>query len=171
MEEQVLAESKRGILGWICLALFIAAVSLVIFTAIIGGDIPTILLCVIIFIGPTGLLALLTSPVKLTVTTERIYGTGAWGKKINLPVDMISSVGSNFLGGITIGTSSGKTKFIGLAHKRDILHCINDLLLVRQKMRTTAAQPQMTPPASAADELMKYKNLLDSGIRYNKLRK
>ncbi len=167
MDEQVLVESKRGIFGWICLILFALAVVFVILVAMMsGGDIfnPGFVFMVVIFIVPTGLLALLTSPVELIVTTERVCGRSSWGKKVDLPIDTISSIRSGLLSGIIIGTSSGNIKFSSLSHKEEIYQCISDLLVARQRARAATAQTQMPVPASGADELIKYKNLLDNGI-------
>ena len=121
MNEKVLAESKRGILGRICLILFILSVIMGISVSITSG-----------------------------------------GKA--LLIDTISSISSSILGGIIIGTSSGRIKFAGLGNKKEIYRCISDLLVARQKTHTAVVQPQAPAPASAADELAKYKNLLDSGV-------
>lgn len=117
MNEKVLAESKRGILGRICLILFILSVIMGISVSITSGG-KALLPVLVAYIVPTGLLALLTAPVEMTVTTERVYGTGSWGKKVDLPIDTISSISSSILGGIIIGTSSGRIKFAGLGNKK-----------------------------------------------------
>lgn len=163
MNEKVLAESKRGILERICLILFILSVIMGISVSITSGG-KALLPVLVAYIVPTGLLALLTAPVEMTVTTERVYGTGSWGKKVDLPIDTISSISSSILGGIIIGTSSGRIKFAGLGNKKEIYRCISDLLVARQKTHTAVVQPQAPAPTSAADELAKYKNLLDSGV-------
>ena len=105
MNEKVLAESKRGILGRICLILFILSVIMGISVSITSGG-KALLPVLVAYIVPTGLLALLTAPVEMTVTTERVYGTGSWGKKVDMPIDTISYISSIILGGFIIGTSS-----------------------------------------------------------------
>ena len=100
---------------------------------------------------------------RITVTNMRVTGTAIFGKRVDLPLDMISAVGTSWLGGIDVATSSGAIKFKLIQNKTEVHKAISDLLLQRQqKPAAQAAAPQVS--ASAADELKKFKDLLDSGV-------
>lgn len=104
------------------------------------------------------------SKCSLTITDKRVYGRGAFGKRIDLPVDSISSVGASALKGISMGTSSGRVKF-KLIKNRDEMHGVISELLKNRQSQSVAAVPMVTAPSgSAADELKKYKELLDNGV-------
>lgn len=105
---------------------------------------------------------------ELTVTDKRIFGKVAWGKRVDLPLDKISSVGISVLKTIAVGTSSGKIKFSLIKNRDEVYDTINELLLLRQKQvqKQVEASPVMPviKTESNPDELRKYKQLLDDGI-------
>lgn len=104
------------------------------------------------------------SKMSLTVTNKRIYGQTAFGKRVDLPLDMISAVGTSAFKGIAVATSSGKIKFLGISNQEEVHKAITDLLLERQNNPKPTTQIKQEIPQSNADELKKYKELLDSGI-------
>ena len=119
-----------------------------------------------IILSVFGLIFLLANRnVSLTVTDKRVYGTAKWGKRIDLPLDMISAVSTAKLGGIAVSTSSGAIRFWGIKNNTEIHEIISKLLLERQEkekpVTTTTIKQEI--PQSNADELQKYKNLLDNG--------
>ena len=57
---------------------------------------------------------------QIVVTDKRVYGKTSFGKQVDLPLDSISSVGTNLFKGITVGTSSGRIKFIGISNRNDV---------------------------------------------------
>ncbi len=100
---------------------------------------------------------------ELVVTDKRVYGNGLFGKRVDLPIDSISSVGTtSWLSGIMVFTSSGAIKFFLLKNYQEIHSAISDLLMKRQNERVTITN---IPSAnnSTADELKKFKELLDIG--------
>lgn len=97
--------------------------------------------------------------VELTVTNKRIYGKGAFGKRVDLPIDSISAIGTSILWGIDIGTSSGRIHFKFVENNDKIHSVLSKLLLERQQEKTLSN----IQTASSADELKKFKELLDSG--------
>lgn len=97
---------------------------------------------------------------EITVTATRIYGKTAFGKRVDLPLDMVSSIGTSFPKGISISTSSGFIKFWLLNNQQDVYHAIIELLQSRQS-QTSATIPQ---PTSNTEELLELKKLLDQGI-------
>lgn len=105
---------------------------------------------------------LFSSKIKLTVTNKRVYGNTSFGKRVDLPLDMISAVGTSVFKSIAITTSSGAIKFAMIDNRNDIYDTISNLLMDRQKHSSTPTTP--TPSTSNADELKKYKELFDNGV-------
>ena len=103
---------------------------------------------------------------KLTVTNKRVYGKAAFGKRVDLPLDMISVTGTGAFKSISVATSSGKISFWLLSNRNEVFDVISNLLVERQNKENTltATTIKQEIPQSNADELKKYKDLLDSGI-------
>ncbi len=140
-----------------------------IITSIIGGYFQVYYLTIVVvslpFLAITIVMAiLLVSPKKyeLVVTDKRVYGK-TLTKRIDLPFDSINSVSvtSNLVGGaVAISTSSGVIKFSYCQNKDDVHKAISQHLIERQNNQNVVA-PVVS--ASSADELKKYKELLDMG--------
>ncbi|MBE6651174.1 MAG: SHOCT domain-containing protein [Ruminococcaceae bacterium] len=96
---------------------------------------------------------------SLIVTDKRVYGSAAFGKRVDIPIDKISAVGTSILKGISVTSSSGGIKFLMIANNIEIHSEISKLLMSRQEKNSTAYAN-----TSNADELKKYKDLLDSGV-------
>ena len=103
---------------------------------------------------------------EITVTDKRIFGKAAFGKRVDLPLDSISAVGMGLLSSISIASSSGSIRFSLIKNRDEIHNAISKLLVERQgkeKQATTTTIKQEIPQSNA-DELKKYKDLLDSGV-------
>ena len=102
---------------------------------------------------------------ELIVTDKRIYGKIAFGKRVDLPVDSISATATiRMLRGVSVSTSSGKISFRAIKNAEEIYKVISNLLIERQQNKgnaTIAVTPQIS---DEADQLKKYKDLLDSGV-------
>ena len=96
---------------------------------------------------------------SITVTDKRVYGNASFGKRVDLPMNQISSVALGSSKSIAVATSSGKIQFWLLENSNEIHKAISDILIRQQKteLRTVEAT------SSGADELKKYKDLLDIG--------
>lgn len=103
------------------------------------------------------------SSVEISVTNTRIYGKAAFGKRVDLPLDSISAVGTSFLKGIDVGTSSGRIKF-KLIKNQDEIHSVISKLLMKRQQAEKINSTQNNEKSSNADELKKFRDLLDSGI-------
>ena len=102
---------------------------------------------------------------EMTVTDKRIYGKIKWGRRVDLPIDSVSAVGIGAFKSIAISTSSGRISFSAIRNRNEIHETVSKLLVERQKQSATPVAPTATSPlASSADELKKYKELLDCGI-------
>ena len=102
---------------------------------------------------------------EMTVTDKRIYGKIKWGKRVDLPIDSVSAVGIGAFKSIAISTASGRISFSAIKNRNEIHEIVSQLLVDRQK-QTTTPTPSAAPVSSVsnADELKKYKELLDIGI-------
>ena len=107
------------------------------------------------------------SKILLVVTDKRVYGKAMFGKQVDLPLDSISTLGMGAFSSIAVATSSGKITFWGISNRDEIHKAISGLLQNRQSGNTKEAAPvtHITQQVqSSADELKKYKDLLDSGV-------
>ena len=106
---------------------------------------------------------LTTAGAGLFVTDKRVYGKTLLGKRVDIPLDSISAVSLTFvlLYGLSVSSSSGRISFFLLAKRNEIYEVISKLLIERQneKRGHTAEVPKDT-----AEELKKFKSLLDGGI-------
>ena len=128
----------------------------------------SILYFVLVIAFPVGIIFLLIASglknQKLIVTEDNIRGT--YGKifkrNIDLPLDSINSVEYIEKSGIVnISTSSQKIHFESLLNAEEISNVINELIRNRQANRGSTT---VINNSSNADELAKFKKLLDDGI-------
>lgn len=111
-----------------------------------------------------GLIYLWLHNYELTITDKRAYGKTAFGKRVDLPLDSISAVGSSWLKGIAVATASGRISFLLIKNQDEIHKCVSDLLIERQNKSPSDTTMKQETPRSDAEELKKYKDLLDSGV-------
>lgn len=102
------------------------------------------------------------SKVQITITNKRVFGFDAIGKRVDLPLDSITAVGTSRFNGLAVTTASGAIKFTMLKNRDELHEAISKLLVARQEKATTTIKQEI--PQSNADELKKYKELLDGGI-------
>lgn len=104
------------------------------------------------------------SKIEIVVTDRRVYGKTVFGKRVDLPLDSISAIGIGMFKKITVSTSSGLISFPMIKNRDEIHKVLSDLLIARQEKHSSATTIKQEIPQSNADELKKYKELLDSGI-------
>lgn len=102
------------------------------------------------------------SKVDLIVTDKRVYGVAIFDRRIDLPFDMISAVSTSIFRGIAISTPSGLIKFIMIKNRDEIHKIISELLVKRQNNSFKKNISVVDSSISKADEIAKYKELLDS---------
>ena len=126
-------------------------------------DAPFVILGFALF-GIAILLFFYMAGCELHVTDKRVYGKGAFGKRVDIPIDSISSVGKiGWLKGDIVSSSSGSIRFMYLANADEIHSVLSDLIIARQGKAINNIIKQEIPQSNA-DELKKFKDLLDSGI-------
>lgn len=173
MKETVLVKgniSKLNIPALIFLFLGYASLAIFMFLAITEA-IDDDLFPLFFVLGPafiaTGLFfTFLFARVEVTVTDMRVYGKAAFGKRVDLPIDMISAVGQSSFKGVHIATASGNLTFYNCKNRDEVYETLSELLVKRQQKAAAPAPTVISQeiPQSNADELKKYKELLDSGI-------
>ncbi len=163
MEEKILVKGKlieRKILAAYCFGI---PAAFFIFTLLYGNTCPDFdnwswLLYVSLGVIVIGIfLWFLLANCDITVTDKRVYGKAAFGVMTDLPFDKISSVGTGFPKAVSVATSSGLIRFFMLENQQEVFTAISEHLMKRQSQTTD------TNSNSIADELKKYKELLDIG--------
>ena len=105
------------------------------------------------------------SKTEIVVSNKRFYGKTAFGKQVDLPLDSISAVGTGMFNGIAVSTSSGRIIFHCIQNRDEVKAGITDLLMNRQSAsKASATEIKQEIRQSNADELKKFKELLDDGI-------
>ena len=103
---------------------------------------------------------------SIVITDKRVYGKAAFGKQVDLPLDSISAVGTSALKGVSVGTSSGRINFKLIKNQQEVHSAISKLLSERQNAEKPSAGnmvQQTIIKTTNADEIRKYKELLDMG--------
>lgn len=135
--------------------------------AIMAAELSDYLLIMAVLIVPALICALIYAwmhSYEIVITDKRVYGKTAWGRRVDLPIDSVSAVGSKAPKGISVSTSSGKVSFLLIKNRNEIHKCVSDLLIERQSKRPSEPVVMQAASQSNADELKKYKELLDSGV-------
>ncbi len=102
----------------------------------------------------------LMSGCALTITNKKVTGKASFKKQVDLPLSQISSVGLGLFSSLSIGTSSGRISFWLINNREEIYKAISDLLVNRESQNTDNKEKH---DDSCADELKKFKDLLDMG--------
>lgn len=169
MAEKNIINEKAGKLNFLMLIPALATLALLFlaFRALAGGDSNTAMWFTLTLgmAVATVIVHLATAGCEIAVTDKRIYGKVAFGKRVDLPLDAVSAVATTaFTQGVSVSTSSGRITFLFLAKKEEIAGTIRNLLVDRQQKPVATTTIKQEIPQSNADELKKYKELLDSGV-------
>ncbi len=169
MEEKVLAKGIFSKFNFITgIFIFIAVFGVIGIVAFGAEDEGSLIVGFIyMIVGTVGAIFFynLFNKCDIVVTDKRVYGKAAFGKRVDLPFDMVSSVGTGAFKGVKVATSSGRITFYLCKNRDVIFNAISKLLLERQnqqKSKETVVKQEI--PQSNADELKKYKDLLDNAI-------
>ena len=188
MEEKILIQGKP--INILPIVIGIIAVAVLVFLVVAmpmistaynfyGAQLPAVMfssacevgISIVVVLAICGLAALVyfwLGKIQITVSDKRVFGTAAFGKRVDLPLDSISAVGTSALKGIAVSTASGNISFLMIQNSDEIHRCVSSLLVERQNKPVAPVviqQPvvQQAAPQSNADELKKYKELLDMG--------
>ena len=169
MTERNIINEKASKLNFIVAIPALATLALLVlsFDMLIGGDSNTAMWFILTLIMAviTVIVYLATAGCEIVVTDKRIYGKVAFGKRVDLPLDSVSAVATTaFTQGVSVSTSSGRITFLFLSKKEKIASTIRKLLIERQQKPVAATTIKQEIPQSNAEELRKYKELLDMGV-------
>lgn len=117
-----------------------------------------------IFIGCAKIYEKSKKYVELVITDKRVYGINQYGKRVDLPFDLISGI-ENVADCVSIRSSAGLISFSGLNNYAEIYSAINKELIKRQSKTNIQKETSInTNEVDNITEIKKYKELLDSGI-------
>ena len=164
-DEKVLIQSQLDNIGKMIACSIMASGVLAILRAFGIRDDDTRLIvyvgALLLIIG--GLITLfLVSNCSLTVTDKRVSGKTATGKQVDLPLRQISAVSKEGSEKLSVVTSGGRISFSMLKNRDEIYQVLTGLMNEMQTQAASAPAPA-APQSSDADELAKFKSLLDSG--------
>ena len=162
----VLGKTKKSTLNlWLALSCVEIIFALIMIIAALSFDI-LFLIPISFFFLLLGIILLLkyrgSKKRYIIVTENRVYGTNGalFPTDFNLPMDSVSSVDSyRNSNGFAISTSSRTIAFADIDNAKKIVDEVSKLISNRNKKNASINVPQ-----SNADELKKYKDLLDQGI-------
>ena len=111
----------------------------------------------------TGIIYLATRQCELEITDSNVKGKTLYGKEVVLPLYMVSSYSTrSFLSVVAIATASGITKFSLIENYNEIGVVLSKL--INQRQINTQVNTPAPSTSNSMDDLVKLKNLLDSGI-------
>ncbi len=132
-----------------------------------GFERPVMVYMMIFWIGSfsliSGVVYLWLKSYELTITEKRAFGFAAFGRRVDLPIDSITAIGLGWLKSIKITTASGKISFKLIKNRDEMYETISKLIVERQS-KEPKPETIIKQETSNADELKKYKDLLDSGV-------
>ena len=103
---------------------------------------------------------------NLAISNNFIKARTFWGKKVELPIHMVSSYSTRkILSVVSISTSSGIIRIPGIGNYKEIDDVLKNLLTERQKKtEVQASTGTYQSNTKNLDDLITLKNLLDNGI-------
>ena len=106
------------------------------------------------------------SKCEITVTDKRVIGKVNFGKRVDLPLNQISAVAQGMLSSIAVATSSGRIHFWCIENRDEVFDELSNLIryFQIQKNDVNNVEKSVIQQVSNADELKKYKELLDCGV-------
>ena len=98
----------------------------------------TPLFCVLMLIGvllaiPFAILYAVIGKCEIFVTSTRIYGRAAFGKRVELPMTVVSDVSTGLLDSVVVTTASGAFYFFGMDRKDVLCGQIRQLLAAHRQ--------------------------------------
>lgn len=100
---------------------------------------------------------------EIVVTNKKVFGKVKFGRRVDLPLNQISSVGQGWFKSISVATSSGVIRFWLLNNRQEVFSAISELLSRIQNYNNHNVVYKEEKTGSA-DELKKFKDLLDAGV-------
>ena len=174
MDEKILIQTKKAslsssVLRWIAYSFVISLCECLIIFSILDAEmdsvfIITLLFCTVLMFGMFAICGIIIRKSELTITDKRAYGKAAFGQRVDLPLDSISSIKTGIFKSLTVSTSSSQLTFAGILNLDEFHSILSKLIVERQNKPVATTTIKQEISQSNADELKKYKDLLDSGV-------
>ena len=151
MNEQEIIRGKKTSLGVMCfvLAVLVFLLTFVTYEVFWNNVVTAIEICFGVWLIVIGALQ---NGSTIIVTDKRVSGKTKTGKQVDIPLNMISSVGSSsFTQTVSIASSSGRISFC-IANAVDVANEINKLLISKHDNASNNSSPIINQ-VSSADEL------------------
>lgn len=115
----------------------------------------------LLFIAVGVILLIAFRKFEFVLTDKRVYGIARFGKRVDIPINQISSVSMSVLNTLSVASSSGMIAFSFMQNKYEVHKAISQIIMQKQDAQSYVTVKNNSQ--SEADELKKYKELLDSG--------
>lgn len=157
--------AKVGIIGGVIVAVIVFVICISIYeiqyywdTSLFGAAVGGLLVGLLLYFW--------LGKMELVVSNKRVYGSAAFGKRVDLPIDSITAVGTSWLNGIDVTTASGAIKFKLMKNNAEVHAAISKLIVDRQDKAGASADAAVRQESAPDDveRLKKYKELLDTGV-------
>ena len=99
---------------------------------------------------------------EMIVSDKRVYGF-AGRTRVDLPIDSVTAISLGSMKSVSVTTASGAIKF-SLIKNRDAIYDTVSALLLERQSKKNAPVATSAPAVDNADQLKKFKELLDSGV-------
>ena len=96
---------------------------------------------------------------SITISDQKVYGCTSFGKETSILIDQVVAVKLISFDGICVSTTSGKALFWNINEREMVVQKLMELLQKRQEEKN-----DICSSLSSADEIKRYKELLDAGI-------
>ena len=133
-------------------------------SAVLSTVFTNIILLALVIITIFTIVYFLTFTNELVITNCRVSGKVFGGKRVDIPLDSISAVSIlPLINSVSVSSSSGQIRFPFMRNASELHTQIIKLILDRQENKTVRIPQSTNMVTSTADELKKYKELLDMG--------
>lgn len=101
---------------------------------------------------------------EFVVTSTKVVGKTLLGKRVDLPISQVSTIGSGIFKRITVATSSGHISFFGVTNQSEVFQAVSALLTQRHEGTQISNQPTQNQNTDSAEQLIKLKQLVEQNI-------
>lgn len=123
----------------------------------------------VLIVGIAGTILIFTSSIAVRLElNNRVQGKAIWGKGVDIPIDAVNGVVKSAFNGVTIITSHGRFAFPFLIDREKAFMEMKNRTSGKTVVDTLGSIENnaviSNQPVSEADEIRKFKELLDQGI-------
>lgn len=106
-----------------------------------------------------------TEKCEITVTDSRVYGKLARGKEVSIPLNQITGLHTCSFNGVSVASIGAVSDFHCIENQEEVMKALSYILANPQQNAAQSSEVvQSSSGGSEAEELKRFKNLLDSGV-------